>query len=99
MRTYIITANYLNLHKIFLYFENKYGQTGKTVSKTDRVDIRATIKELQLSIPPRDHQLNVLELDSSVKNYLLESIFSIGGIFLVNYLTYYQGRSNGLATR
>ena len=43
MRTYITTANYLNLHKIFLCFENKYGLTGKTVSITDRADIRAAI--------------------------------------------------------
>ena len=50
MRTYIITANYLNLHKIFLYFENKYGQTGKTASKTDGAAIRATIKDPQLSV-------------------------------------------------
>ena len=35
MRTYITTANCLNLHRIFLCFENKYGRTGKTVSKTD----------------------------------------------------------------
>ena len=37
----------------------------------------------QLMIPPRDHQLNVFVLDSYVKNYLLLSIFNIGGIFLV----------------
>ena len=35
MRTYITTTNYLKLHKTFLCFENKYGQTSKTVSKTD----------------------------------------------------------------
>ena len=50
MTTYITTANYLNLHRIFLCFENKYGQTGKTVSKTNGAAIRAAIKELQLSI-------------------------------------------------
>ena len=50
MRTYITTANYLNLHKIFLCLEKKYGQIGRTVSNTDREDIRAAIKELQLSI-------------------------------------------------
>ena len=46
MRAYITTANYLKLHNTFLCFENKYGQTGKTVSKTDRADIRAAIKKL-----------------------------------------------------
>ena len=54
MRTYITNANYLNLHRIFLCFENKYGQTGKTVSKTDGTAIRAAIKEPQLSIPERE---------------------------------------------
>ena len=43
MRTYITTTNYLKLHKTFLCFENKYGQTGKSVSKTDRAAIRAAI--------------------------------------------------------
>ena len=51
MKTYITTANYLNLRRIFLCFENKYGQTGKTVSKIDGAANRDAIKELQLSIP------------------------------------------------
>ena len=42
-RTYITTANYLKLHKTFLCFENKYGQTGKPGSKTDWAVIRAAI--------------------------------------------------------
>ena len=57
MRTCITTANYLNLHRIFLCFENKYGRTGKTVSKTDEtvseIDRKANrhaIKEMQLNI-------------------------------------------------
>ena len=58
MRTYITTANYLNLHKTFLCFENKYGQNGKTVSKTDGAAIRAAM-ELQLSI-----------LDAGLKNQM-----------------------------
>ena len=53
MRTYITTANCLNLHRIFLCFENKYGQTGKTVSKTEGAANRAAM-ELQLSIPRQD---------------------------------------------
>ena len=44
MRTYITTANCLNLHKTFLCFENKYGQTGNTVSKTDGAAIRVAVK-------------------------------------------------------
>ena len=51
MRTYITTANYLKLHKIFLCFENKYEQTGKTVSKTYRAVIRDAIEGAAIAAP------------------------------------------------
>jgi len=37
--------------------KNKYGQTGKTVGKTDGAASKDAIKELQLSIPIEGYQI------------------------------------------